>query len=92
MSAVVRERQGGWEGRGGERRRGRSDARSSLTLETLFFAGALNCQFMGKSEQSISGVRRREHNCPAPSHLDQIVSFNPHNSSWAEVGEWAVGG
>lgn len=75
---------------------GRSDARSSLTLKTLFFAGALNCQFMGKSEQSISGVRRREHNCPAPSHLDQIVSFNTRNSrqlgggGGVGSGQWAA--
>lgn len=74
-------------GRMGEEEEGEEQwTRSSLTLKTLFFAGALNCQFMGKSEQSISGVRQREHNYPAPSHLDQIVSFNPRHSCLVEVG------
>lgn len=58
----------------------------------FFFAGALNCQFMGKSEQSITCVRRREHKCPAPSHLRQIVSFNPRNPAERRLGcgQWAV--
>lgn len=62
--------------------RRRGDAQSSLTLRTLSMCGGLQVASSWENVSSPSVMLRREHNCQAPSHLDQIVSFNPQNSIW----------